>query len=86
MSDATQLAVSAAISAHLADETENSEGLILTGYLCQAQFTSVSLMDEEMTGYQRLIQEGQNLTTSLGLVHYAKCSLEQYLTMPMDSE
>ena len=79
MSAETKAALDAAMAAHVADESEEAEGVILTGYVCQTQFTSMSLIDEEMTGYQRIIQEGQNLTTTLGLMHYGQRMLDQYV-------
>ena len=80
MSAETKAALDAAMAAHVADESDEADGAILTGYVCQTQFTSMSLIDEEMTGYQRIIQEGQNLTTTLGLMHYGQRALDQYVT------
>lgn len=37
-------------------------------------------MDAEFTGYQRIIAEGQNLTTTIGLMHYGQRMLDQYIT------
>ena len=79
MSKATKAALDEAVAAHVADESDEADGAILTGYVCQTQFTSMSLMDEELTGYQRIIQDGQNLTTTLGLMHYGQRMLDQYV-------
>jgi len=79
MSADTKAALDAAMAAHVADESDESDGAILTGYVCQTSFTSMSLLDEEMTGYQRLTMEGQNLTTTIGLMHYGQRMLDQHL-------
>lgn len=69
MSEATKAALDAAIAEHLADE---NPGAILTGYVCQAQYTTAEFMDDGFTGYLRLIQEGQGFTTTIGLTSYLK--------------
>jgi hypothetical protein len=83
MSADTKAALDAALAAHIADETE---GNILTGYVCQTQFTSMELIDEQMTGYQRIIAEDQNLTTTIGLMHYGQRMLDQYITETLQDD
>ncbi len=67
MSDVTKAALDAAITAHLADEVD---GAIVTGYVGLVQYATADMMNDDLTGYQRLIAEGQGFTTSLGLARY----------------
>ena len=73
VSEQTKTALDAALAAHVADECD---GGLVTGYVCQAQFATVEMMDDETTGYLRIIADGQNLTTTIGLVHYAQRRLD----------
>lgn len=73
MSAETKARLDAAMAEHIADETD---GEILTGYVLQTQATSVQLMDEEATRYLRLVAEGQGMTTTLGLIAYAKLHVD----------
>ena len=77
MSAETKAALDKALAAHVADECD--EGM-LTSYLCQVEFTSMALLDDESTGYVRMVAEGQTLTTTLGLAHYAMRTLDGNLT------
>ncbi|UOR02084.1 hypothetical protein MUN77_01750 [Leucobacter allii] len=67
MSDATKTALDEALAAHVADECE---GAIVTGYVLQVQYTDMDLINDQMTGYLRIVGENQNFTTTLGLAHY----------------
>ncbi len=73
MSDATKAALDAAIAAHIADECD---GGTLTGYVIQAQYQDISMMDENLTGYLRIVAEGQGFTTSLGLARHLAVRLD----------
>ena len=77
MSDLTKAKLDAALAEHVEDETK---GGVVSGYFCQAQYTSLELLDEGMTGYLRLTPEGQNLTTTLGLAFYAHKQMSNYIT------
>ena len=83
MSAETKAALDTALAAHIADECK---GALLTSYVCQTEFTSMELIDEEMTGYQRMIAEGQTLTTTLGLMHYGQRMLDCYVTETMNDD
>ena len=83
MSAETKAALDTALAAHIADECK---GALLTSYVCQTEFTSMELIDEEMTGYQRMIAEGQTLTTTLGLMHYGQRMLDEYTTATLEPD
>ena len=83
MSAETKAVLDAAIASHIADECN---GALLTSYVCQTEFTSMELIDEEMTGYQRMIAEGQTLTTTLGLMHYGQRMLDEYVTTTFEDD
>lgn len=67
MSAETKVALDAAIAAHVADECE---GGTITGYVIQAQYQDVEMMTDNLTGYIRVIADGQGFTTTLGLAHH----------------
>lgn len=73
MSEQTKAALDAAIEAHIADECE---GGIVTGYVLQTQYTGMEFLEERMTGYLRMVHETQNFTTTLGLIHYMRNTVE----------
>lgn len=74
MSAETKQAFDEALAAHLTDETD---GGTLTGYVMQAQYTSVELMDENASGYLRLTGERQPFTTTLGLTHFLAKQMDE---------
>lgn len=73
MSAQTKAALDAAIDAHIADE---SNGGIVTGYVLQTQYTDMAFLEERMTGYLRMVHETQDFTTTLGLIHYMRGTVE----------
>ena len=77
MSAETKAALDSAIAAHVAAECRGS---MVTGYVIQTQFTSIELIDEEKTGYQRITAEDQSLTTTIGLMHYGQRMLDEFIT------
>ena len=74
MSEQTKAALDAALAAHVADECD---GGILTGYITQAQYTDMDLMEDGSTGYLRVQADNQIFTTSLGLTAYLHKQMEQ---------
>ena len=83
MSAETKAALDAAIADHIAEECD---GALLTGYVCQTEFTSMKLLDEDFSGFQRLIASGQTLTTTIGLMHYGQRMLDEYITDTLEED
>lgn len=73
MSDATKQALDAALAAHVADECE---GGTLTGYVIQAQYQDIDMMADNLTGYLRIVANGQGFTTTLGLARHLMVRLD----------
>lgn len=65
MSAETKAALDAAIEAHVLDAAE--DGAVLTGYLLEAQYSTIELADDYMTGYVGAVYPGQSFTTNFGL-------------------
>ena len=68
MSDATKAALDAALSAHVADE---SDGAMLTSYFVQASALPLESPNTSSTWYGTFEPDGQAFHVSLGLIQMA---------------
>jgi hypothetical protein len=65
MSDTTKNALDAALAAHIADSIE--ENVLVTGYVLQAAYVTISTEDRRTTGYFSEFADDQPYHAGLGL-------------------